>query len=141
MKRALRMAGTLLITGGCAAYLVWKIDLSQTAHVLANVRPGYFAAALALLFATIPPLAWRWRLLLRARGIDDSLPWLMRAYLVSYAAGQVLPTSLGGDATRIFETSRRHPGRGGDIAGSVLLERAIGGAATLVLAAIGFGLA
>jgi uncharacterized protein (TIRG00374 family) len=141
VKRALRVAGTLLITAGCAAYLVWKIDLSETAHVLANVRPGYFAAALALLFSTIPPLAWRWRLLLRARGIDDRLPWLMRAYLVSYAAGQVLPTSLGGDATRIFETSRRHPGRGGDIAGSVLLERAIGGAATLVLAAIGFGLA
>jgi uncharacterized protein (TIRG00374 family) len=130
-----------LLTGGCAAYLVWKIDLSQTAHVLAHVRPGYFAAALALLFATIPPLAWRWRLLLRARGIDDSLPWLMRAYLVSYAAGQVLPTSLGGDATRIFETSRRHPGRGGEIAGSVLLERAIGGAATLVLAATGFAIA
>ncbi len=131
----------MLITGGCAAYLVWKIDLTETARVLASVRPAYFAAALALLFATIPPLAWRWRLLLRARDIDDSLAWLMRAYLVSYAAGQVLPTSLGGDATRIFETSRRHPGRGGDIAGSVLLERAIGGAATLVLAAVGFGLA
>jgi hypothetical protein len=60
---------------------------------------------------------------------------------VSYAAGQVLPTSLGGDATRIYETSRRHSGRGGDIAGSVLLERALGGAATLVLAALGFALA
>jgi hypothetical protein len=42
---------------------------------------------------------------------------------------------------RIFETSRRHPGNGGPIAGSVLLERALGGAATLVLAAIGFALA
>jgi hypothetical protein len=53
----------------------------------------------------------------------------------------VLPTSLGGDATRIFETSRRHPGRGGAIAGSVLLERVLGGFATLVLAAVGFVLA
>jgi hypothetical protein len=132
---------TLALTGACVAYLVWKVDLTQTVHVLTHARVGYFVAALALLFATIPPLAWRWRLLLRARGIDDSLAWLARAYLVSYAAGQVLPTSLGGDATRIFETSRRHPGRGGAIAGSVLLERAIGGAATLVLAAAGFGLA
>src|SRR5258705_1437356 len=41
----------------------------------------------------------------------------------------------------ILETSRRHPGQGGPIAGSVLLERALGGAATLVLAAIGFVLA
>jgi uncharacterized membrane protein YbhN (UPF0104 family) len=55
--------------------------------------------------------------------------------------GQVLPTSIGGDASRIFETTRRHPGNGGAIAGSVLLERALGGAATLILAAIGFVLA
>src|SRR4051812_28058335 len=134
MRRAARPAVTLALTAACAAYLVWKIDLGQTLHVLAEVQAAYFVLALALLFATIPPLAWRWRLLLRARGIDDRLGWLMRAYLVSYAAGQVLPTSLGGDATRIFKTSRRHPGRGGDIACSVLLERALGGAATPVLA-------
>jgi uncharacterized protein (TIRG00374 family) len=140
-KRGLRFGGTLLVTAACAAYLVWKIDLRELGHVLADARVGYFAAALGLLYATIWPLAWRWRLLLRARAIDDSLGWLSRAYLVSYAAGQVLPTSLGGDATRIFETSRRHPGRGGEIAGSVLLERALGGAATLVLAAVGFALA
>ncbi len=48
---------------------------------------------------------------------------------------------MGGDAARIFETSRRHPGRAGPIAGSVLLERALGGTATLALAAVGFALA
>ena len=141
MKRALRVVVTLAVTAACTAYLVWKIDLGQTAHVLAHVRVAYFVTALALLFATIPALAWRWRLLLRARCIDDGLPWLARAYLVSYAAGQVLPTSLGGDATRIYETSRRHSGRGGAVAGSVLLERLLGGVATLVLAAGGFVLA
>jgi hypothetical protein len=49
----------------------------------------------------------------------------------------VLPTSVGGDASRIFETSRRHPGQITPITGSVLLERALGGAITLVLAGIG----
>ena len=34
-----------------------------------------------------------------------------RAYFIAYTAGQVLPTSLGGDAMRIFETTRRHPGQ------------------------------
>jgi hypothetical protein len=53
----------------------------------------------------------------------------------------VLPTSVGGDASRIFETTRRHPGYGSPIAGSVLLERALGGAVTLLLAAIGLLLA
>jgi hypothetical protein len=86
-------------------------------------------------------MAWRWQRLLAARGIRDRLAWLLRAYFVAYTAGQVLPTSVGGDAVRILEGSRRHGGRVGDMAGSVLLERALGGAATLALAAVGFALA
>jgi uncharacterized membrane protein YbhN (UPF0104 family) len=86
-------------------------------------------------------MAWRWRRLLAARGIHDGIGWLVRAYFVSYMAGQVLPTAVGGDAVRIFETARRHQGRTGPVAGSVLLERALGGAATLTLAAVGFALA
>ena len=42
---------------------------------------------------------------------------------------------------RILETSRRHPARLGAIAAIVLLERALGGAATVLLGAVGFVLA
>jgi hypothetical protein len=86
-------------------------------------------------------MAWRWQQLLDVRGIHERLSWLTRAYFVAYTAGQLLPTAVGGDAVRIYETARRHPGRGGPVAGSVLLERALGGAATLALAAVGFALA
>jgi hypothetical protein len=71
----------------------------------------------------------------------EHLPWLTRAYFVSYTAGQILPTSIGGDAVRILETSRRHPARLGAISAIVLLERALGGAATVLLGAFGFLLA
>jgi glycosyltransferase 2 family protein len=140
-RRPLRIAATLAVTGGCAAYILSKIDLGQTAHVLANAKLGYFLLAAGLTIAAVWPMTWRWRELLRARGIDDRFGWLLRAYFVSYTVGQVLPTSLGGDASRIYEASKRHPGNGAPIAGSVLLERALGGAATLSLAAVGFVLA
>ena len=90
---------------------------------------------------TVFPMAWRWQLLLAVRGIRERLAWLTRAYFVGYTAGQILPTAVGGDAMRIYETTRRQPGRGGTIAGSVLLERAIGGAATLALGGVGFAAA
>ena len=140
-KRSVRIALTLLFTGLALAYLVWKIDLSKTLHLLAHVEIGYFFAAVAIMIGSVWPMAWRWQQLLRARGIDDRLSWLTRAYFVAYTAGQLLPTAVGGDAVRIYETARRHTGRGGDVAGSVLLERALGGAATLALAAVGFVLA
>jgi hypothetical protein len=140
-KRTIRLTGTLVVTGLCVAYLVWKIDLRRTAHYLANANLAYLFAAFAINAISVYPMAMRWRWLLRARGIHERQRWLVRAYYTSYTAGQVLPTSIGGDAMRIYETSRRHPGNGGPVAGTVLLERALGGAATLTLAAIGFVLA
>jgi len=139
--RLIRVAGGLAVTGLCTAYILWKIDVRKTAHILGDANVGYFFCSLAIMVVTVWPMAFRWRELLAARGIPERLGWLTRAYFVSYTAGQVLPTSIGGDAARIYETTRRHPGHGGPIAGSILLERALGGAATLALAAIGFVLA
>jgi glycosyltransferase 2 family protein len=140
-RRSVRVTATLLVTGLCLAYIVWKIDIDQTIDILTDVDLGYLIAAIAIMTVTVVPMAWRWQRLLRARSIDERLGWLTRAYFVGYTAGQVLPTAVGGDAVRIFETSRRHQGRAGPIAGSVLLERALGGSATLALAAVGFALA
>jgi glycosyltransferase 2 family protein len=140
-NRWLRVVATLAVTGLAGLYIVTKIDVGKTAHTIGSASVGWLALSALLTLVTVPPQALRWQLLLRVRGIDESLAWLTRAYFVSYAVGQVLPTGVGGDASRIFETSRRHPGSGSPVAGSVILERAIGGAVTLVLAAIGFLLA
>jgi uncharacterized protein (TIRG00374 family) len=139
--KRLRLATTLAVTALLTAYLVWKIDITKTLHAIVHANLGYFAAAVAIMIGTVWPMAWRWQQLLAARGIHDRLGWLTRAYFVAYTAGQLLPTAVGGDAVRIYETAKRHTGRGGEVAGSVLLERALGGAATLALAAVGFALA
>ncbi len=141
MTRGWRVGATLVVTGLCTAYILWKIDLRQTGHVLAHARLGWWLAAVAIMVGSVWPMAWRWQRLLAARGVHESLGRLVRTYFVGYAAGQVLPTALGGDASRIYETARRHEGVGGAAAGTVLLERALGGAATLVLAVAGFALA
>jgi uncharacterized protein (TIRG00374 family) len=141
MKRWLRLAGTLVVTGLAAAYILLKIDVGRTAEILRDADVGWLVLSALLTVATVPPMAWRWQLLLRVRGIGESIAWLMRAYVVSYAVGQVLPTSIGGDASRIFETARRHPGRITPVTGSVLLERSLGGVVTLALAGIGLLLA
>jgi glycosyltransferase 2 family protein len=140
-RRIWRLGATLVVTGLCTAYILWKIDVGKTVHVLANARLQWFLASLAIMAGSVWPMAWRWQRLLAARGVHDSLRRLVRTYFVGYAAGQVLPTALGGDASRIYETMRRHEGSGGAAAGTVLLERALGGAATLVLAIAGFALA
>ena len=140
-KVFVRVGLTLIVTGGCLAYILWQLNVRRTAHILVHSNLGWFAGAVLVMLVGVPPMAYRWQKLLEARGVRERLGWLTRAYLVSYTAGQVLPTAVGGDASRVYESARRHPGRLGDLTAIVLLERALGGVATLVLAAVGFALA
>jgi uncharacterized protein (TIRG00374 family) len=138
VTRSVRIAGTLVLTALAVTYLAWKIELGTTVDVLRDADPWWFAASVATMVLTVPVLAARWGWLLQAQGIEESLGWRTRAYLVAYTAGQVLPTSLGGDAVRIVETARRHGGRTVVVTGTVVLERGLGGAATVLLGAIAF---
>jgi uncharacterized protein (TIRG00374 family) len=138
MSRRVRVLGTVVLTAAAVAYLVWKIDLGTTLDLLGDAELAWFAAAVLVMVGTVPVLAARWGWLLDAHGISERLRWLTRAYYVAYTAGQFLPTSLGGDAVRVVETVRRHPGRTADVTGTIVLERGLGGAATVLLGAVGF---
>jgi uncharacterized protein (TIRG00374 family) len=140
-RTAIRLGLTLLITGGCLAYILWQLDVRKTVHIVVHSQLGWFLGAVVIMIVGVPPMAFRWQKLLAARGVRESFGWCNRAYFVAYTAGQVLPSAVGGDASRIFESARRHPGRLGDMSAIVILERALGGVATLTLAAIGFALA
>ena len=141
VKRPLRILLGITFTTLAVGYILLKIDIHQTWEVLKSADLWWFGLAVAIMIGTALPMALRWKWLLAAQGMIDRFWWLTRAYFVSYTAGQILPTSIGGDAVRIFETSKRHPGRSGDLTAIVLIERGVGGAATVLLGAVGFVLA
>jgi glycosyltransferase 2 family protein len=141
VSRLVRVVATVLLTAAAIAYLVWQVELGTAIDVLGETDLAWFGLSAAIMVFTIPVLAARWDFLLRAQGIGERLAWLTRAYLVAYTAGQILPTSLGGDAVRVVDTARRHPGSVTAITGTVLLERGLGGATTVALGAVAFVLA
>ena len=138
MTRRSRRVGTVVLTLAALGYLVWQVDLGTTLDILRDADLAWFLLAEAIMIVTVPVLAARWGWLLDAHDIEERVPWLTRAYFVAYTAGQVLPTSLGGDAVRIVETTKRHPGRATVVTGTVLLERGLGGATTVALGGVGF---
>ncbi|MCY7303713.1 MAG: flippase-like domain-containing protein [Thermoleophilia bacterium] len=141
VKRPLRILIGATLTALATAYILLKIDLEQTWETLTSANLWWFGLAVTIMIVTALPMALRWKWLLAAQGVLDRFWWLTRSYFVSYTAGQILPTSIGGDAVRIFEISKRHPGRSGDLTAIVVIERGLGGAATVLLGAIGFVLA
>jgi glycosyltransferase 2 family protein len=137
LPRPAKVAINLVLSGAVIAYLVWQVDLGSVVDHVRGANGLPLLGAIGLYLASTWGMAWRWQLLLDARALHEPLRWLTGLYFVGYAAGQLLPTGLGGDAWRIVEHSRRRPGRGGEVAAAVLLERVIGAAGTLVLVAIG----
>ena len=112
---------------------LWKIDLDETLEIARRRRPrlprgrrdhGRHDRADGLALAAAA----------RARRASRSrLAWLTRAYFV-VVHGRPGAADRRSAATRCGSSRprRRHPGRAATVAGSVLLERALGGAATLV---------
>jgi uncharacterized protein (TIRG00374 family) len=141
VRRPVRIALNLVVTGGIVAFLLWQIDVERTVSLIGDAGVAPLAGALGIFLVTTVAMAWRWQLLLAAKGIREPIGWLVRNYFVGYAAGQVLPTSLGGDAVRIIEHARRRPEAKGEAAGAVLIERGLGSVGTLLLVAVGLGLA
>ena len=140
-RRFLRTGVQLGVSGGLLAFLLVQIDVGRTVALVRDSRGGYLALALAVFLATTWGMAWRWQILLASRGIREPIGWLTRLYFVGYAAGQVLPTALGGDAVRIVEHARRRPEARAEAAGAVLMERLVGATGTLLLVAVGLALA
>ena len=141
MSRTLKIALQVAISGGLVAVLLWQIDVGETADRILSSNPAYLVLGLGIFLATTWGMGWRWQILLDSKGIHEPLGWLTRLYFVSVAVGQVLPTSVGGDAVRIIEHARRRPDVRAETVGAVFMERAVGSAATLILVAAGLALA
>src|SRR5205823_9589468 len=79
-NRWFRLGATVLVTGLAALYIVSKIDIGKTVHIIGTASPWWLLLCAALTFGTVPLQAWRWQLLLRVRGMIDSFGWLLRTY-------------------------------------------------------------
>jgi uncharacterized protein (TIRG00374 family) len=141
VSRTLRIALQVAISGGLIAVLLWQIDVGETGDLVLSSNPAYLLVALGIFLVTTWGMGWRWRILLDSKGIHEPLGWLTKLYFVSLAVGQVLPTSVGGDAVRIVEHARRRPEVRAETVGAVFMERAVGSAATLILVAAGLAVA
>jgi glycosyltransferase 2 family protein len=141
LSRPARIVLHVLVSAAIIGYLLWQIDVRQTIDLIASSNGWDLLAAYAIFLATTVGMAWRWQVLLASKGIEEPLGWLTKLYFVGYAAGQILPTSIGGDAVRIAAHVRRRPDVKGEVAGAVLMERVVGSAGTLVLVALGLVLA
>lgn len=138
MKAAARAA----VAAGLTAYILWRSHPRAVLAALADADWRLIAIAVVLVLADRALMAYRWVALLCI--IDHaerpSFHEIMRVFFVSTFVGTFLPASIGSDAVRAYSMAQLNV-RGSDAVASVFMDRILGVASILVMAAVGLALA
>ena len=125
---------------GISGFLLWlilrKLDLASIVVLLRGIHWGWLAAGFGGLVINRWLAVSRMIILVKAKGIPFEPRVLAQIVLGSQFYGQFLPTSVGGDVLRVYSLSR-HTENATESASAVLVERALGVVALLMLGMLG----
>jgi glycosyltransferase 2 family protein len=108
--------------------LAWILSRARLADVLAAMQAAHISLLLAAYSLDLIGYlisTERWRILLRAQAVEAPRGFLMKSLLVAAFFNNILPSTVGGDASRAYD-SYRLAGRQGRAIASVLIERILG---------------
>jgi uncharacterized membrane protein YbhN (UPF0104 family) len=137
-RQRLRAAVRWFATGALLYWLAWSTNWRGVGPTLAGASAtGLLTAAACYLASQIASVA-RWRLIVRAAGIQCTFTRLLAAYFEGMFVNLCLPTSIGGDVSKVLRV-------GGSrektvTAATVVADRASGIVALAALLALGLGL-
>jgi uncharacterized membrane protein YbhN (UPF0104 family) len=114
-----------LVTLAAFAWLLHTVDTDRLGRLLMAIDVWVVVAALLLVVTQTLLLAWRWHRVVGHLGGEWALGPAVRWTFVGVFFNQALPSSVGGDAIRIWALNRR-AGSIGLAVGSVFVERASG---------------
>ena len=120
---------SLLILG----YLFWQIDLPHLWQQMDRLSLPFILFALGFYAGCQLLSCFRWQIILQAHGVHHPLGDLFRCYFGGMFLNSFLPSSIGGDAYRVYRLSQSQ-GKPEIAFASVFLERVTGLIALLTIA-------
>lgn len=124
----MRNAVSLLVKAGVSGFLLYFalnfVNIGTVTSRLSRIEPGWLALGMLALAVQILLLAIRWRQVVIQCGVELPLPTMFRISMIALFFNQTLPSSVGGDAMRIWLIGKQANWRIATY--SVLLDRVIG---------------
>ncbi len=136
-KRIFLFLRVAVVVGGVVLAIVWVSDEQRWAEfkaIFGQMSMLVFAGTLGIFGLSQLLIGVRWWLLLRTQGIFIGYWAAVRLYLLGWFYNNVMPSSVGGDLVRLWYVTK-HTDKKFEAALSVLVDRMIGLASTLIIAA------
>jgi glycosyltransferase 2 family protein len=118
------------------AVLVFAMDWPTVLEHVKNLSPAITTFVILAFAVQLAVSSWKWQWALRIHGLRFPYLYLTRVLVIGFFLNNFLPTSIGGDAYRVYRTMPSTPPRSRAIS-AVLLERLTGLSALLLLGLVG----
>jgi len=128
----LRIAISVVLLIGLFASFDW----STVPGYIEQLTPGVALLVILIFAAQLAISSWKWQWALRIHHLEYSYRFLSRVLVIAFFLNNFLPTSIGGDAYRVYRTLPPSPPKSRAIS-AVILERLVGFSALLLLGLIG----
>ena len=117
----LRVSLSIILLGT----LIWFCKPAETWKVMRSASLPNLSGALLLYILSMFIVAYRWKILLKVRNINIGMFRLTKFYLIGFFFNNFLPSSIGGDVSRIINLSSKNVPASISFS-SVFVERLIG---------------
>ncbi len=136
----LKIGVSLGLLGWLLARMVQREGIGALLERLHALDGRWIALAIAIHGVAVIAGVARWRLLLRAAGVELSFAWLARSFLVGRFVGAFTPSRAGLDGWRIWDAGRAS-GAMGKSAAVIVVEKLVGliGMALVCASLVPFG--
>ena len=134
-KKTLFLLIKLALSIALIFWITHEIPLDSVFEVMASVDPVLLVLALSLFFVGYAITALRWRTLIRVQGGDAPILFLVRSFLVALFFNNFLPSTVGGDVVRMYDSWRLGNTKS-DAVTVVLVDRLLGVTVLLCFALI-----
>jgi glycosyltransferase 2 family protein len=115
----------LLISLLLLLFLLRYVNFKDLTLIGRNLSWTYLVLYFVVIFSDRLIMAYKWKILLAAKGVSASLNMLIIVYFKGTFIGNLLPTSLGGDAVRAYELSKMNRNMA-EVVSSIIMERFLG---------------
>ena len=121
------------VSGALIYWILQGTNMTEIFAVMGSANLFLILIATVLKFVGYYISALRWRILLKAQGVKASVAYLFESYMVSGFFNNLLPSIIGGDAVRAYDSWRVGTGKTGAVA-VIFVDRFLGLVALLLFA-------
>ena len=132
-KRHLSLIARIAVAIAAILWVLWDQDWNRLAGVFRSLSPWYFGLSLVIYTAAQVIISIRWWMLLRSQSIHIDVLTAVRLFFLGLFYNNLMLGSVGGDLLKAWYVTK-HTNRRLEGVLSVLVDRGIGLAGTLVIA-------